>query len=156
ENISGSLVITPTVLVIPSSSAGDAPERRTSRAGRVWVKAEEVGIVLLVLAVWMFAIVLFINRWGKIRMLEPYQEPYKEPPPILAHRASCPMADSLGLPISKCQHGVVIEGKSPSSLGNRPKTLQRQMALYDCYYNNCKNRPPLLSSLSMPQNSFNK
>lgn len=30
--------------------------------GQVRVRAEEVGIVLLVLAVWMFAIVLFFNR----------------------------------------------------------------------------------------------
>ncbi|KAL7645248.1 UNVERIFIED_CONTAM: hypothetical protein RMT77_003634 [Armadillidium vulgare] len=53
------------------------------------VRAEEIGIVLLVLLFWMFAIVLFFNRWGKIRMLEPYQEPYKEQP-IHSHRASCP------------------------------------------------------------------
>ena len=37
---------------------------------------EEVCLVLLVLLLWVAAIVLFINRWGKIRMLEPCL-PYK-------------------------------------------------------------------------------
>ncbi|XP_043242093.1 uncharacterized protein LOC122391856 [Amphibalanus amphitrite] len=38
--------------------------------------AEEVCLVLLVLLLWVAAIALFINRWGKIRMLEPCL-PYK-------------------------------------------------------------------------------
>ncbi|XP_076059198.1 uncharacterized protein LOC143035896 [Oratosquilla oratoria] len=64
------------------------------KVGAMQVKAEEIGIVLLVLAMWMFAIALFFNRWGKIRMLEPYQEPYKEQANAqLGHRSSCPMAD---------------------------------------------------------------
>ena len=42
------------------------------------VRPEEAGILLVVLALWITAIVLFINRWGKIRMLEPYH-PYFEP-----------------------------------------------------------------------------
>lgn len=42
------------------------------------VRGVEVGIVLLVLVVWVGAIVLFFNRWGKIRMLLPYQPDYKE------------------------------------------------------------------------------
>ena len=42
------------------------------------VRGVEVGIVLLVLLVWIGAIVLFFNRWGKIRMLLPYQPDYKE------------------------------------------------------------------------------
>lgn len=46
----------------------------------VWfqVRGVEIGIVLLVLFVWVAAIVLFFNRWGKIRMLLPYQPDYKE------------------------------------------------------------------------------
>ncbi|GLH14066.1 uncharacterized protein GBIM_18496 [Gryllus bimaculatus] len=39
---------------------------------------QQVGIVLLVLVVWVAAIALFFNRWGKIRMLLPYQPDYKE------------------------------------------------------------------------------
>lgn len=52
------------------------------------VRGEEVGIVLVVLLLWVGAIILFFNRWGKIRMLEPYQPKFCE-----AHRPSCPMAD---------------------------------------------------------------
>ena len=37
---------------------------------------EELCLVLLVLLLWGAAIALFINRWGKIRMLEPCL-PYK-------------------------------------------------------------------------------
>ena len=42
------------------------------------MRGVEVGIVLLVLVVWIAAIALFFNRWGKIRMLLPYQPDYKE------------------------------------------------------------------------------
>lgn len=41
------------------------------------VRGVEIGIVLLVLFVWACAIALFFNRWGKIRMLLPYQPEYK-------------------------------------------------------------------------------
>lgn len=42
------------------------------------IRGVEVGIVVLVLIVWVGAIALFFNRWGKIRMLLPYQPDYKE------------------------------------------------------------------------------
>nr|XP_018914534.1 PREDICTED: uncharacterized protein LOC109042317 isoform X1 [Bemisia tabaci]XP_018914535.1 PREDICTED: uncharacterized protein LOC109042317 isoform X1 [Bemisia tabaci]XP_018914536.1 PREDICTED: uncharacterized protein LOC109042317 isoform X1 [Bemisia tabaci]XP_018914537.1 PREDICTED: uncharacterized protein LOC109042317 isoform X1 [Bemisia tabaci] len=42
------------------------------------VRGIEVGIVLMVLLVWVGAIILFFNRWGKIRMLLPYQPDYKD------------------------------------------------------------------------------
>ncbi|XP_018321140.1 tenascin-R isoform X3 [Agrilus planipennis] len=42
------------------------------------VRGVEIGIVLLVLVVWVAAIALFFNRWGKIRMLLPYQPDFKE------------------------------------------------------------------------------
>ena len=54
------------------------------RTSGTTVQAEEVGIVLVVLFLWAAAIALFINRWGKIRAMEPYN-PYVEvtaPPPI--------------------------------------------------------------------------
>ncbi|KAL0883323.1 hypothetical protein ABMA27_016733 [Loxostege sticticalis] len=38
----------------------------------------EIGIVVMVLLVWIGAIALFFNRWGKIRMLLPYQPDYKQ------------------------------------------------------------------------------
>jgi hypothetical protein len=47
--------------------------------------------VLLVLVLWIAAIALFFNRWGKIRMLEPYQPKFQQ-----QHRASCPMVDING------------------------------------------------------------
>ncbi len=37
------------------------------------VRPEEIAIVVLVLILWAAAIALFINRWGKIRLMEPYQ-----------------------------------------------------------------------------------
>lgn len=56
--------------------------------GSLGVRGEEIGIVLVVLLLWVGAIVLFFNRWGKIRMLEPYQPKFCE-----NHRPSCPMAE---------------------------------------------------------------
>ncbi|XP_044753964.1 uncharacterized protein LOC123313243 isoform X2 [Coccinella septempunctata] len=52
------------------------------------IRVEEVVLVGLVLLIWVAAIALFINRWGKIRMLEPYQPKFHQQP----HRASCPLA----------------------------------------------------------------
>lgn len=54
----------------------------------VVVRGEEIGIVLIVLILWVGAIILFFNRWGKIRMLEPYQPKFCE-----HHNPNCPMAD---------------------------------------------------------------
>ncbi|KAK9876980.1 hypothetical protein WA026_016009 [Henosepilachna vigintioctopunctata] len=54
----------------------------------VVVRVEEVLLVALVLLIWVAAIALFINRWGKIRMLEPYQPKFHQQP----HRPSCPLA----------------------------------------------------------------
>ncbi|KZC08108.1 Fibronectin type III domain-containing protein 5 [Dufourea novaeangliae] len=45
----------------------------------IQVRGVEVGIVVLVLIFWAGAIALFFNRWGKIRMLLPYQPDYKAP-----------------------------------------------------------------------------
>ncbi|CAM1311896.1 Uncharacterised protein g5830 [Pycnogonum litorale] len=41
------------------------------------VRNEEIFIVTGVLIFWFIVIALFINKWGKIRMLEPYQPDYK-------------------------------------------------------------------------------
>lgn len=54
------------------------------------VRAEEALIVILVLVLWIAAIALFFNRWGKIRMLEPYQPKF-----IQQHRPSCPLVDTV-------------------------------------------------------------
>lgn len=42
------------------------------------VRGIEITIVVLVLMVWIGAIIMFFNRWGKIRMLIPYQPDYKD------------------------------------------------------------------------------
>ncbi|XP_063587571.1 uncharacterized protein LOC134764834 [Penaeus indicus] len=57
------------------------PSPPTVSVGTAKVRAEEIGLVLLVLMLWMGAITLFINRWGKLRMLEPYQPAYTAPVP---------------------------------------------------------------------------
>ena len=54
----------------------------------VIIRGEEVLIVGLVFILWIAAVALFFNRWGKIRMLEPYQPKFQQ-----QHRASCPMVD---------------------------------------------------------------
>ncbi|XP_041979315.1 uncharacterized protein LOC121733204 isoform X2 [Aricia agestis] len=60
----------------------------------VVVRAEEALIVSFVLLLWVAAIVLFFNRWGKIRcvyklMLEPYQPKFQQ-----QHRQSCAITDN--------------------------------------------------------------
>lgn len=58
------------------------------------VRPEEALIVIFVLILWIGAIGLFFHRWGKIRMLEPYQPKF-----IQQHRGSCPLVDlDLDLP----------------------------------------------------------
>ncbi|PSN43582.1 hypothetical protein C0J52_16713 [Blattella germanica] len=72
----------PPVPLPPPGAGGTSP---------IIVRAEEALIVLLVLVLWVAAIALFFNRWGKIRMLEPYQPKFQQ-----QHRSSCPMVDING------------------------------------------------------------
>lgn len=55
---------------------------------KIIVRTEEVLIVLFVLILWVGAIALFFHRWGKIRMLEPYQPKFQQ-----QHRPSCPLVE---------------------------------------------------------------
>ncbi|XP_053639636.2 uncharacterized protein [Cherax quadricarinatus] len=55
------------------------PSPPTVSVGTVTVRVEEICLVLVVLMIWAGAITLFINRWGKLRMLEPYQPAYTAP-----------------------------------------------------------------------------
>ncbi|XP_057322117.1 uncharacterized protein LOC130665662 isoform X3 [Microplitis mediator] len=57
----------------PPPSSSNNPHQ-----AHIQVRGVEVGIVVMVLIVWAGAIALFFNRWGKIRMLLPYQPDYKE------------------------------------------------------------------------------
>lgn len=76
-------------------NSSDASLSPTRGAGVPLVRAEEALIVLIVLILWGAAIALFFNRWGKIRMLEPYQPKFQQP-----HRASCPMLELSGPQVS--------------------------------------------------------
>lgn len=60
---------------------------------KIIVRTEEVLIVLAVLILWVAAIALFFNRWGKIRMLEPYQPKFQQ-----QHRSSCPLVELEAIP----------------------------------------------------------
>lgn len=50
---------------------------QASTVGLVTVREEEIVIVAIVLAFWVAVILVFFNKWGKIRMLEPYQPQYR-------------------------------------------------------------------------------
>ncbi|XP_023313047.1 uncharacterized protein LOC108908517 [Anoplophora glabripennis] len=65
------------------------------------VRGVEIGIVLLVLFVWIAAIALFFNRWGKIRMLLPYQPDYKQEQLKVPGTAACAAATATG---AACTH----------------------------------------------------
>lgn len=65
------------------------------------VRGVEIGIVLLVLLVWIAAIALFFNRWGKIRMLLPYQPDYKQEQLKVPGTAACAAAVATG---NSCTH----------------------------------------------------
>ncbi|TRY70934.1 hypothetical protein TCAL_08261 [Tigriopus californicus] len=68
---------------ITSTSSKDGGPRfpegyQPIRTSGTLVRTEELAIVMVVLLLWVAAIALFINRWGKIRLMEPYN-PYFEP-----------------------------------------------------------------------------
>ncbi|XP_053610010.1 uncharacterized protein LOC128674990 isoform X5 [Plodia interpunctella] len=74
--------------VISSAPGKQRPRRQIDGSGVV-VRAEEALIVAFVLLLWIAAIALFFNRWGKIRMLEPYQPKFQQ-----QHRQSCALAEA--------------------------------------------------------------
>ncbi|CAH0715756.1 unnamed protein product, partial [Brenthis ino] len=77
----------------PSAYPGQTSRTNLSTAeidgSGVVVRAEEALIVAFVLLLWVAAIALFFNRWGKIRMLEPYQPKFQQ-----QHRQSCALAEN--------------------------------------------------------------
>ncbi|CAL4059440.1 unnamed protein product, partial [Meganyctiphanes norvegica] len=88
------------------------------------VRAEEVSLVVLVLMLWALAIILFVHRWGKIRMLEPYQPEYK----ALDHAPNCPLAPTTPAPKPLRPHGLLHHPmpRKSSSLCFTPSMLRPQ------------------------------
>lgn len=81
-------------LIEASTVVHNSTEPLEESGPTIVVRPEEALIVLFVLILWVCAIGLFFHRWGKIRMLEPYQPKF-----IQQHRGSCPLVDlDLDLP----------------------------------------------------------
>lgn len=70
------------------------------RTSGTLVRAEELGIVLVVLSLWAAAIALFINRWGKIRLMEPYH-------PYIETQDTPPLNANAQLPRTSVSHQVI-------------------------------------------------
>nr|XP_012220189.1 PREDICTED: uncharacterized protein LOC105670981 [Linepithema humile] len=121
--------------------------------GAVVVRAEEALIVVFVLILWVAAIALFFNRWGKIRMLEPYQPKFQQ-----QHRPSCTIVDpsplqhrsyskfnihclehpvhqmscgSAGVPVARLRQNSVFVGSSTSLLPTSQETPRRAKSAFD-------------------------
>ncbi|KAH8275441.1 hypothetical protein KR026_007294 [Drosophila bipectinata] len=73
------------------------------------IRGVEIGIVLIVLMVWAGAIALFFNRWGKIRMLLPYQPDYKHEQLKVPGTGVCSAGGCNG------QHSHQVPHREPSS-----------------------------------------
>lgn len=86
--------------VTSESPASDAPDVEYPTSSST-VRGVEIGIVLIVLLVWVAAIALFFNRWGKIRMLLPYQPDYKQDQLKVPGTAACAAAVAAG---NTCNH----------------------------------------------------
>lgn len=63
-------------------------ERRELRVGLSQVRGEELMIVCIAVLFWLATICLFFNKWGKIRMLEPYQPAYRDTSAPFVHPQS--------------------------------------------------------------------
>jgi len=72
-------------------------DKRELGIGLAQVRSEELTIVAIAVIFWIATIYLFFNKWGKIRMLEPYQPAYREasPAPFAHHH---PSAHNLAAP----------------------------------------------------------
>ncbi|EFN71648.1 hypothetical protein EAG_02329 [Camponotus floridanus] len=96
--------------------------------GAVVVRAEEALIVILVLVLWVAAIALFFNRWGKIRMLEPYQPKFQQ-----QHRQSCSIVDPTPIQVSALLRDLSLP------LSPRELTYFAWIASYtECLYSSTK------------------
>lgn len=92
---------------------------------KIIVRTEEVLIVLAILILWIGAIALFFNRWGKIRMLEPYQPKFQQ-----QHRSSCPLVEMESIPAHKPSFSRCSMGMSLQMPPGRMGSLSGQSSLY--------------------------
>ncbi|CAD1474788.1 unnamed protein product, partial [Heterotrigona itama] len=102
--------------------------------GAVIVRAEEALIVILVLLLWAAAIALFFNRWGKIRMLEPYQPKFQQ-----QHRQSCTTIEQNQLQVihtiqTRPRQNSVFIGSSASMLPGSEATPRRTKSAFDLQF----------------------
>ncbi|XP_045026064.1 uncharacterized protein LOC116917765 isoform X2 [Daphnia magna] len=79
-------------------------------AGVVYVRGEEVGIVILVL---IAAVALFFHRWGKIRMLLPYQPVFKEEEPVIVGCSPSPTPLQLSQPSQLLPSSSLSQSQPP-------------------------------------------
>lgn len=90
-------------------------------AHHVQVRGIEITIVVLVLMVWVGAIIMFFNRWGKIRMLIPYQPDYKDTQLKVPGTGACNTTSSCQNQPGAgfcCSQVSVQNSKTRYSLGN--------------------------------------
>ncbi|XP_037089928.1 uncharacterized protein LOC119110271 isoform X1 [Pollicipes pollicipes] len=106
------------------NAANNSSETRQSAGSQpgssLPVTAEEAGLVLLVLLLWLVAIALFINRWGKIRMLEPYLPAYK----------MTPRAEALTVQVRDVTIGRKAQDADPTKQLSVSDGYQRRMSRY--------------------------
>ncbi|KAK4020582.1 uncharacterized protein LOC116916310 [Daphnia magna] len=130
---------------IPSPAYPSVNDSEMTTPSGLNVRAEEIGLVLLVLLLWVGAVALFFNRWGKIRMLEPYQPKFIDAPrgslaPIAAagtgapsgmstapHRLSYPLIELAHT--SRLHHHSRMNISASACCGDHPTADHQQSAL---------------------------
>lgn len=88
---------------------------------KIVVRPEEAFIVILVIVLWIGAILLFIHRWGKIRMLEPYAPKFEE----AIHRPSCGPLTFEAIATKRMSLGVMSIQCGPASWNQSTLNLNR-------------------------------
>ncbi|XP_063706081.1 uncharacterized protein LOC134835143 isoform X1 [Culicoides brevitarsis] len=96
----------------------------TETEPKIIVRPEEALIVIFVLILWVGAIALFFNRWGKIRMLEPYQPKFEA-----KHRSSCPLVDIDQLPSMAQTNTTATSSNNEINLEDRQSFSKMSMGM---------------------------
>ncbi|CAM1323590.1 Uncharacterised protein at_DN0204 [Pycnogonum litorale] len=107
ENVTTDLNSTSFLSTFPAE-VEKSKENKNVHVSKLIVRNEEIVIVSLVLFLWVSVIIIFINRWGRIRMLEPYLPDYKSPA----------VASSVSPTLPKRSSKISINIDRPSSRTN--------------------------------------